>query len=476
MTQGVAGDESFAGDDVVIHQQHDLAGGLLDRRGARRVRAGMGLLEGHHPTVFRAEAGRELIGPVTGAVDGHDDLGRGRVREQSPRTRLEPGYPLIGRYHDRDGGEPGSRDDATSWLHGSQMIDQTGMTAGRRRRGRACTRRGRSRAPLAFVAWGAVAGRSVEIAESLGGHAYVLFPPIDDRRPPPAVRYAVGSLLTLAYLVREDPGAVVTTNPPVLLGLIALAWARLRGIPFALDSHPGAFGKLGDRVSARLLPVHRYLVRHADVTLVTAESWVEIVQAWGGRGLVVHEAPGPWGSLKRSPREVRNRPRALLVSRFGRDEPVDAAVAAAALIPEIDLLVTGRLENLAPELAESASPNVSFVGFLPAARYQMLVAEADLVVALTTEPTSVMRSAYEAVYARRPLVISDWPLCRELFPFAVAVANDPASIAEGLRRAVDNLRALEDQAENARRLQAARWESQLAALVSVLGLPRPDTA
>jgi glycosyltransferase involved in cell wall biosynthesis len=308
-----------------------------------------------------------------------------------------------------------------------------------------------------------VAGRSVEIAESLGGHAYVLFPPIDDRRPPPAVRYAVGSLLTLAYLVREDPGAVVTTNPPVLLGLIALAWARLRGIPFALDSHPGAFGKLGDRVSARLLPVHRYLVRHADVTLVTAESWVEIVQAWGGRGLVVHEAPGPWGSLKRSPREVRNRPRALLVSRFGRDEPVDAAVAAAALIPEIDL-------------AESASPNVSFVGFLPAARYQMLVAEADLVVALTTEPTSVMRSAYEAVYARRPLVISDWPLCRELFPFAVAVANDPASIAEGLRRAVDNLRALEDQAENARRLQAARWESQLAALVSVLGLPRPDTA
>jgi glycosyltransferase involved in cell wall biosynthesis len=222
--------------------------------------------------------------------------------------------------------------------------------------------------------------------------------------------------------------------------------------------------------------VHRYLVRHADVTLVTAESWVEIVQAWGGRGLVVHEAPGPWGSLKRSPREVRNRPRALLVSRFGRDEPVDAAVAAAALIPEIDLLVTGRLENLAPELAESASPNVSFVGFLPAARYQMLVAEADLVVALTTEPTSVMRSAYEAVYARRPLVISDWPLCRELFPFAVAVANDPASIAEGLRRAVDNLRALEDQAENARRLQAARWESQLAALVSVLGLPRPDTA
>ncbi len=324
------------------------------------------------------------------------------------------------------------------------------------------------------MAWGAVAGRSVEIAESLGGRAYVLFPPVEGRRPPPAVRYAVSSLLTLAYLVREDPRAVVTTNPPVLLGLIALAWARLRGVPFALDSHPGAFGKQGDRVSARLLPVHRYLVRHADVTLVTAQSWVETVREWGGRGLVVHEAPGPWASLKSSPRGAGRRPQALLVSRFAGDEPVDQAVAAAALVPEIDLLVTGRLEDLPPQLASSAPPNVSFVGFLSAARYQELVVEADVVVALTTEPTSVMRCAYEAVYARKPLLISDWPLCRELFPFALAVANDPASIASGLRHAFGSLQACEDRAGDARALQLDRWKSQLAALASLLGQSRPD--
>jgi len=368
------------------------------------------------------------------------------------------------------------RSSTVSWLHGSQMIDRTAMTTERPPRAPARTRPGRPRAPVAFVAWGAVAGRSVEIADALGGHAYVLFPPVEGRRPPPLVRYAVGSLLTLAYLVREDPGAVVTTNPPVLLGLIALAWARLRGIPFALDSHPGAFGRQGDRVSARLLPVHRFLARQAAVTLVTAEPWVETVRKWGGRGLVVHEAPGPWASLNRPSREAEGRRRALLVARFAGDEPVGSAVAAAALVPEIDLLVTGRLEDRPPELAESATPNVSFVGFLPAASYQTLVAESDLVVALTTEPTSVMRAAYEAVYARKPLVISDWPLSRELFPFAVAVANDPASIGEGLRHAISSLPALEDRANEACELQTARWESQLAALISVLGLPRPGPA
>ena len=168
------------------------------------------------------------------------------------------------------------------------------------------------------------------------------------------------------------------------------------------------------------------------------------------------------------------RPQALLVSRFAGDEPVDQAVAAAALVPEIDLLVTGRLEDLPPQLASSAPPNVSFVGFLSAARYQELVVEADVVVALTTEPTSVMRCAYEAVYARKPLLISDWPLCRELFPFALAVANDPASIASGLRHAFGSLQACEDRAGDARALQLDRWKSQLAALASLLGQSRPD--
>jgi glycosyltransferase involved in cell wall biosynthesis len=316
----------------------------------------------------------------------------------------------------------------------------------------------------------------MEIAELLGGRAYVLFPPDEGRRPPAAVRYAVSSLLTLFYLAREDPGAVVTTIPPVPLGLIALAWARLRGVPCALDSHPGAFGKQGDHVSARLLPVHRYLVRHADVTLVTAESWVETVQEWGGRGLVVHEAPDSWELLERAPREAGRRPRVLFVSRFAGDEPVEEAVKAAALIPEIDFLVTGRTEDLPSELARSASSNVSFVGFLPAARYRRLVAEADVVVALTTEPTSVMRCAYEAVYARKPLLISGWPLSRELFPFAVAVSNDSVSIAEGLRRAVSSLPTLENHVDEALTLQVGRWRSQFAALASVLGHSEPSKA
>jgi glycosyltransferase involved in cell wall biosynthesis len=219
-----------------------------------------------------------------------------------------------------------------------------------------------------------------------------------------------------------------------------------------------------------LEPVHRFLVRRAAVTLVTATFWVDTVHEWGGRGLVVHEAPGQWASLKTPAPHPGRRPKILLVSRFAGDEPVDEAVTAARLVPEFDLLVTGRLEDLPAALAADAAPNVSFVGFLPQGDYAALVAEADLVVALTTEPTSVMRCAYEAVYARKPLVISDWPLCRELFPFALPVANNSEAIATGLKAAIARLAELEGEADEALSVQMARWDSQLAALISALGL------
>jgi len=108
-------------------------------------------------------------------------------------------------------------------------------------------------------------------------------------------------------------------------------------IPFASTVHPG-LRKLGDRVRSPPpgAPVPR---PHADVTLVTAESWVEIVQAWGRPE---DSCPrGAWSlgiAEEVAARGEESAHRALLVSRFGRDEPVDAAVRGAALIPEIDLL------------------------------------------------------------------------------------------------------------------------------------------
>jgi hypothetical protein len=80
----------------------------------------------------------------------------------------------------------------------------------------------------------------------------------------------------------------------------------------------------------------------------------------------------------------------------------------------------------------------------------------------------VPRSAYDAVYGERPLVLTDSPMLRELFPYAVPVRNEPSSIAAGVRDALARFDELAGQVADARTLQTNRWNDQLARLESVL--------
>ena len=88
------------------------------------------------------------------------------------------------------------------------------------------------------------------------------------------------------------------------------------------------------------------------------------------------------------------------------------------------------------------------------------MADADVVICLTTEPGSVMRAAYEAVYARRPLIISGWPIAHDLFPFAVHVDNGTTQLADAIRIADARFDELASRTEAARELQLDRFNAQ----------------
>lgn len=332
--------------------------------------------------------------------------------------------------------------------------------------------RGQATASLVFVAWGAVAGRSAEIADALGGRAFCLYPPSASRRPPVLVRYVAGALRTWRALGSVRPDVVVVTNPPVVAGLVVLAWARLHHASAVLDSHPAAFGAQGDRVSARLLPIHRWMVRRVRVSLVAAPKWAEIVESWGGRALVVHEAPG---RLPCRPPRRHSRLRVLCVGRLAPDEPFPTVLEAAREVPHCDVLMTGDAQRCPEALRHAAPPNVHFVGFLDPHDYTQALEEADVVMTLTTEPDSVMRAAYEAVYAHRPLIISDWPIDRELFPEALHVAHDPTSIARAIERMDTDYGAFARATAAALARARDRWEDQRKRIDEVIGLEIADT-
>jgi hypothetical protein len=276
------------------------------------------------------------------------------------------------------------------------------------------------------------------------------------------LRYVLTTFQTALYFARTRPSSVISSNPPIIPAGIAYVYSRVARVPFVIDSHPTAFGVKESRLGRVSLPVHRWLARRANAVLVTTEDWVREVRAWGGVGEVVHEAPGTWVPSSRG--LSRDRRTVLYVGVFGGDEPIESVLATARSLPDVDFAVTGRTERASAELLDRAPGNVRFVGYLEGGAYRAAVAAADVVMTLTTEPTSVMRAAYEAVWAERPLVVTDWPELRTLFPHAVHARNEPAELAAAVRDTFRRYEELLAAAPGARALQLERWNQQLERL------------
>lgn len=250
--------------------------------------------------------------------------------------------------------------------------------------------------------------------------------------------------------------------PPTEIALAAL-WPRT-----LLDAHTGAFGLKGDRRSARRLGLLRRCAARADAVLVCSDALAGRVTAWGGRPLIVHEAP-PLETVAPA-REVHAEPHVLVPGYFSHDEPIGEAVAALGLLPGVVLDFCGAIERLPTALVVGAPATALFHGRLAHDAYVQAIDRADVVLALTTQPESVMRVACEAVWHGRPLVISDLPINRALFPHAIHVANQAAAIAAGVSDALVRHAELRARAPQARALQAARWDDQRDALKAVLGI------
>ncbi|WP_299033005.1 glycosyltransferase [uncultured Pseudokineococcus sp.] len=327
-----------------------------------------------------------------------------------------------------------------------------------------------ARPTVLHVTWQRHGGRAAEISAALGGEPLHVHPATrGSRRRAALTRYALSTATTAWALARRRPRAVVVTNPPLVPGLLAAAWSALARRPFVLDSHTSSFGVKGNEVARRLLPLHRWLARRAAGVMVTTDEWVEVVGSWGGRGVIVHEAPPTRAALpSRADAPPGARVRAVFVCVFSDDEPVEAVVEAAALLPEVDVAVTGDPARCPEGLRERATSNVDFVGFLGGDAYAELLAGCDVVIALTTEPTSIMRAAYEAVYASRSLVVSDWPALRQTFPGAAFSDNTARSLADAVVEASQRTDAERDEALV---LQQQRWEEQVGRLRALLDLP-----
>jgi hypothetical protein len=321
---------------------------------------------------------------------------------------------------------------------------------------------------VALIAWTRNSGRFTDLGRVLGVTPKVVdLPGLRSRWLVP-LRYALSLCLTAAWLARRRPRVVIVNCPPPFAAVIVAIYARLFGRTFILDAHPGAFGHR-DRLWKLFVPLQRLLVRLAATTMVTEPSLAKVVDRWRGSPLVFHEAPPPLEPLL-SREGPSRRPKVIFTTIFDPDEPLEEIARTACLLEECDVAITGDRWRLPHDIRRrlAALPHVELTGWLGQVRYLELVGDADVVVALTRDPHSVMRSAFEAAYLERPTVLSDTATLRACFSPSVFVEHSPQAIAEGVRTIIADYASWRQPMRVRHQTLMRRWASQRTELESAI--------
>jgi glycosyltransferase involved in cell wall biosynthesis len=255
--------------------------------------------------------------------------------------------------------------------------------------------------------------------------------------------------LTFFIILRKRPNRVLWTNPPFVAGLPILAAARLTGASVWCDAHSGAFN---DERWTRFARANRFVLhRCAGTVLASARLGRELESTDRLRTLIV--ASPPLQLRARAP-----EPRPLIVATLGWawDEPVDELLAAAASVPDIEIVLTGH----APAAVQRSAPaNCVFSGWLPGDDYRALLARSTAVICLTTRDSTMQNGACEAAEHGIPMILSGTRTLREYFDTGgVVFVEDhaPQTLAQAMRAIVEGRAEYEQEARVARGTLVAR--------------------
>ncbi|MDL4772332.1 MULTISPECIES: glycosyltransferase family 4 protein [Thermomonosporaceae] len=279
-------------------------------------------------------------------------------------------------------------------------------------------------------------------------------------------------------LLRRERAAVLYVNTVTIpLWLVA---ARLARVPALCHVHEAEDGVPRPVRAALSLPL-----RLARTLVVNSRASAAALGGAGRRGQVIYNGVDEPGRVTEPRAEPGPPARIALVGRLSPRKGSDVAVRAAGLLRErgydTSLTLVGDIfpgyEWFEAELREAASGEVVFAGFRPSVWESF--AEADIaIVPSRVEPFGNV--AVEAMLAGRPVVASATQGLVEIVTDGengvLVRPDDPAALADGIARLLDDWNgalamAKRARADAARRFGKDRYHRELREAVRSLAAP-----
>ncbi len=281
-----------------------------------------------------------------------------------------------------------------------------------------------------------------------------------------AKKYSVGLLRTCRLLLRKRPRLVVCMNPSLVLAFFLVLVKRIGRFRVFVDAHNAGLQPLEGK-STLLNRLSGFILRHADLTIVSNDNLRAEVEARRGRGFTlpdrIPDLPTNLG------RDLPGKSNLLFICSYAADEPyANVFEAARGLDRDITVYVTGdygKLQSVPPDLPE----NVTLTGFLPEEEFVALLNSADAIIDLTTRENCLVCGAYEATALGKPMVLSDTAALRQYFDAgAVYTRHTAAALRQSFLTVIENRDELARQAVELKARREAEWKTQRTAMIAAM--------
>ena len=261
--------------------------------------------------------------------------------------------------------------------------------------------------------------RNRELSRAMGVELFEL-PEIDGIKNR-LVKYAAGIQKTVSLYGRRRPRLVFCQNPSLILVLFTILLRRIYGYRVIVDAHNAGLFPAQDRW--RLLKAaSRFVLRSADLTIVTNDALKEHVERNEGKGFVLQDKiPELTAGNKVN---LRGKKNLLFICSYADDEPYSSVFKAAERIKkDVFIYVTGNYKKRG--LDPSKMPeNVILTGFLQEEQYVAMLYSIDATIDLTTRENCLVCGAYESIAAGKPMVLSNTRALKEYFSLGAVFTDN----------------------------------------------------
>lgn len=247
-------------------------------------------------------------------------------------------------------------------------------------------------------------------------------------------RYAVLITQTVPILLSRQHTRIYVQNPSLVLATLAVLLSRLVRKQVFVDAHNSGINPLNGR-SRVLNAVAEWVIKHAEVTIVSNARLASHVERLGGRSFVMPDPiPFPPPVKQREHRRFD----AVFICSWANDEPFDEVIAAATELPHRTFAITGNYRKVISDDQRRRLPsNVFLTGFIPEDDYWNLISSCSVLLDLTTREDCLVCGAYEAASVGVPCVLSDTVVNRETFTKGfVFTPNSREGIARSVEQAI----------------------------------------